>query len=720
MQRPGSGSKFYLNQLLTSSSTENYNAFIGFISTPEGFEDFLVTIKDNYTLSIIVLKNYVQSWIESKTLCMYYSDEFIGTIINLSITNTLNRNSQVLLSEYFHILSTNCLVSENILKSLIDNKLFILIDGVFRKYTLLSRSDALYTEIIRSVNMFFPVFQHYFFSPSVIQEVEAAYQLVIIEAKKTLENFDVSTIKPSLKSTINHEFEYLLNIFYSLTFQDIHPLFEDNCIYFFKLFFVLFDQNQEIINKIFNLFISKYPEICNFDLITLTLCRMNCLEGLSVNTLTQAVSYSSTYSNVVIAFLQKTLDTEIDDDWLTETQNIVRGNDVKRGFVHRLIRQINPNPFLFRKEAMFFVASILKVKDVNLILEAQKAISDISVKNHTPLSSYSNNTQLSIAFSAFRYLLNIKEYVDIDTSCLYTDLKFMGLKYLCSSMRSKEDVHKKILYNKLVESTISHSSALESPNVDANGHIQIPILYKRALEIFPMHYDEFSSELIFRIVKSYPAYITEDLYNTLRFHLQKVMQISSISLSFLFEILYECAIRLNKFDFSIVETIFKEESLETYNLCFFYLSILTSLGYVRKEIVFQILGQDAIWQYKDCHPGLACLLLAAYNKGFVNKEQMQGSVGVFEGFDKIFLYSKGGFELPLDTLSVEERYLVLGILDTNWLVENFMNKKYARAVVAKMIKSKVSKEACEFVLSKNSINIEHEIYPHFITKYFDF
>lgn len=686
-----SNTDILLKKILECPSEQNYSEMIKFIST-EGLGDFISSIKKNNTLSFIFLKNYVEKWIDSGILQNFYSEDFIIFLIEC-YQNTKEGGSVRNLNhlcDFFEILSNRNLISENIVKILINIRAFPLLDAIFKKYTVQPRSNALFIEIKRNIELFFPIFKELLFSPDVIQTVEREYSNINM----------TSMIHSTTKPKIEIDQEYILSIFYSLVYQDIHPLFEDNVEYFFKVFFVLFDQNQGVINKIFDLFISKYPEITNFSLIILTLTRIDSLDGLIVNTLTNAYGYSKCHSEAIISFLRRNLEVEMDDDWIANTQNIIRGNDPQRGFVHKLIRLLNCKVDEFEEEARLFVATILKVRDcvdmaINII---QKDIQFNTTNDGL--------CKKETVFTAFRYLITVKEYVPCSFSYLDTDIKYICMKYMANYLKSKDSFHKDALF---LNNNMESINTLLMPYFN-----NINKITRQVEETL----DEFSSELLFRITKTNERLLDESIYSFIMKIFQNLVNIPHTSMIYLFDIFISVSIRLKKYNLQLVETILNQEMIDLYNLCFLYVSILIKETDIKTSFIIHILSQNELWNAREVHSGMCFILISSVEKGIITRIQAEKAVKFLDGYLKTVAMFKLG--IKDETSMMEEKYLINDEFDGNWFVENFINKKYTRIFIKKMMKDgRIDSRIKQAIVEKNVENIENENILHSIIAYFD-
>lgn len=697
-----------LKKILECPSEQNYTEMIKFISSG-GFEDFISSIKKHNTLSLIFLKNYVEKWIEAGILQNFYTEDFLIFLIECYVEGAAaaKRSNLSHLCDFFEILSNRNLISENIIKILINIKAFPLIDAIFKKYTVQPRSNQLFIEIKRNIELFFPIFRDLLFNPDVVTIVEKEYRNINT----------TNIIHSSAKPRIEVDQEYLLSIFYSLTYQDIHPLFEDNIEYFFKVFFLLFDQNQEIINRIFDLFISKYPEITNFSLIILTLTRIDSLDGLIINTLTNAYGYSKCHPEAIVSFLRRNLEVEMDDDWISNTQNIIRGNDPQRGFVHKLIRLLNCKVDDFEGEAKLFVATVLKVRDcvdIAISIIQKDGIGDLynqllpreTISSSQPRETISSSQLMprEIVFTAFRYLITIEKYVPCNLSYLNTDIKYICMKYISNYIKSQDTFHRNSLFL---------NNNMEAINTTTDM-LDINKITKQIEETL----DEFSSELLFRVVKTNRRLLDENLYSFILRIFQNLVNIPHTSIRYLFDVFISASIRLKKYNLQLVETILNKEMIDLYNMCFLYVSILVKETDIKSSFIIHILSQNELWNSREVHAGMCFILISSVEKGLVTKFQAEKAVKFLDGYLKTVARYKLG--IKEETSSMEEKYLINDEFDGNWFIENFINKKYTRLVTKKMMKDgRIDDHIKQAIVEKNVENIEYENILHSIIEHFD-
>lgn len=708
----GESTQKLLLNILENPAGPAYTTLCSNIATGTGYNDFVQNLKNNNSLAFIFLKQYCQSWIDSGSMQALYSEEFVLLLLGqCSLDGAVKSSNKFYVGEFLEVLSTNYLITEHILVLLVEQRNFPFLDSVFRKYTTHPRSNRLFTEINRSIELVSPVFRELYFQESVVREVQAEYQKVIAKAQQVCMSPGTGFIPGNGIGLFSDE--HVLSIFYSLVYQDIHPFFEDNAEHFFKVFLILFEreENKRIINNIFDLYITKYPEFTNFELIIVTLSGSGCADASLIGTLTKAFNYKRVFPELATSFIQRALKTTangtLNEDWLQSTRNILKGMDVDRGCFHKLIKLLSPSVYAFEGEPMFFVASVLKYKDMHIVSIASQLV-----------NQYSEDKEL--VFSAFRYLVAIQEYGVCNLAYLDTDLKFICMKFISNSMRSVDSYHKNTMIHRVNMMSFGHNPDIESvPNSPVFGiweHDVLSLVLGKCLKTVE---DEFSSELLFRIVKNDSSLLTSELYEFLTRLFGSINSIAIASVTYLFDIYNLLTIKLKKTNLGLVECILNSELVDLYGLCFYYLSILIRETTIRQSFVVQVLGQDALWSTKELHLGLSCMLISAYEKGIASKKNIQSICGLLEGYPRILVLHKtgvrsGAFE------SAEENYLVNGVFDSEWFLGNFIGKKYTRLVLkAVMQDAGIDRRTKEEVFLKNCVNMEYEVVPHSLTRYFD-
>lgn len=696
-----------LLSILENPTGPAYSAMCSALSTEAGYSDFVQNLKGNNSLAFIFLKQYCQSWIDSRTMMFLHSEEFVLLLIDLCAQGSVKNSNMFYVGEFLEVLSINYLITEHILSVLVEQRNFVFLDNVFKKYTIHPRSNRLFAEINKSIELVAPVFRELYFQESVAKEVETEYQRIVANAQQAC----MSGESMGSRSTALFSDGNLLSVFYSLVYQDIHPFFEDNAEYFFKVFLILFEkeENREAINNIFDLYITKYPELTNFELIIITLSMARCADASLVGTLTKAFDYKRVFPELVTSFVKRALkdtDSTIDDDWLQNTRNMLKGIDIQRGCFHKLLRLLSPSAYAFEGEHMLFVASVLKYKDMHITGIASQLV-----------SQYSDDKEL--VFSAFYYLITAQEYGLCNLGYLDTDLRFICMKFISSTLRSRDSFHKDAMFRYVNTMSFVHGSDIESvPSSPALGdwdHDALALVLGKCLGTA----DEFSSELMFRIVKNNSNLLTAELYEFITRIFGSISSIAISSATYLFDVYNLLTVKLKRINLGIVEHILNNDFVDLYGLCFYHLSILIKETAIKQSFVIQVLGQDALWSFRELHPSLSCMVISAYDKGMIGKESIQSICSILNGYPRVLVLHKTGVRTGV-LESMEENYLVNGVFDSEWFVGNFMDRKYARLVLKAMMQDgRIDRRVKEEVFTKNRMNMEYEVVPHSIARYFD-
>jgi len=717
-------SNSFLLKILQNPNSSALSELCSFICTEPGYRDFIESLKNNNSLSFIFLKQYVSSWVESGTMQMLYSEQFVMFLVEGY--PTFKKANQFCVSEFVGILSNNWLISQNILILLINSRNWECVEKVFEKYRNLPRSNNLFLEIMKSIESISPVLSELFL---IKPKPEGAPS---IEAEQ--ENALLTNITPTI-----------INILYSLVYQDIHPFFEDNAEYLFQVFLLLFQkqENKEAINSIFDLFMTKYPEFTDYDSVILALCNMDELDPSLVNTLTKAYGYKRIKRDLIIEMLKKVLIIkDLDnssEDWLLRTRNILQGNDIERGCAHKLIQLIQPDVYAFEGEVMFFVASVLKYKDSNILEISSKVISssfvdENGVKKGESSASGFRDFNLGdpldklILFTVFRYLISIQEYnslINLNFFILETDLKFVCMKYISNFMKKFDNYHTKQILSKHLDQVI--------PNPIKLTDTQLELIFKECLRTSePI--SEFAAELLFRITKLSDDHLTLQLYNFINLVFDSINSIFLQAVNFLFDIYISLSIKFKKFNLGIIEYVLNNELTDLYAHCFYYLSVAISQTSINQQFISQILSKEVLFSVSDLHNSLCFIAVSAFKVGIISKDQAMRISEHFKGFTKtifIYLISKENnilndsyFQEKIREyardLECDIRYILTGEFNQQWFIENFLNARLARVIVKKIFKdSTIDKAIAKEVLLKNIKNIEYEGIFHSIIDYFD-
>ncbi|KAM0680503.1 hypothetical protein GINT2_001191 [Glugoides intestinalis] len=263
-----------------------------------------------------------------------------------------------------------------------------------------------------------------------------------------------------------------------------------------------------------------------------------------------------------------------------------------------------------------------------------------------------------------------------------------------------------------------HDSDLASISSKSIASI-LKIDFNRVISILEQNLDEFSSELLFRLIKDNESILSPQLTALLCKLFVNILQIPLNSLCYLFDIYILLTIRFKQYNLSLIERIFNEEMFDFYNLTFLYISVLIMENAIQESFILQILSQDELWKSKDLHTGLAFIIIAAAKKQIISTEQAESASRLLSGYLRILILYKLSLQLPGEYIP-EENYLINNIIDSTWFLENFMNKKYTRLVLKKLAKDQsIASEVRILIIEKNLRNVEYEFTLHSIIKFFD-
>lgn len=657
-----------------------------FLATENGLDDLMENLRAGNPLAFIYLKQSIGGWVEARANAGLYSSDFIAFLISVA-----TRPTRHYVCEYMEILSVHGRITRSLTAQLVRGRCFDMLESVFKKYTEAPRTNELYTEIKDSIAEMTAVFNDVYFDPLVAKEVDACTR-----RPGGPQQADVVSITRTSPLFFDG---HLLRVLHSLVYQDIHPYFEDNSDYFFKVFSVLFEsaENRETVLKIYDLFTTKYPDCTNFTLLITTLSRTDALDGSVMNVLTKAFGYRNSHPDMVVQMLQRVLAYRLDEeDMETYTRDVLRGIDTSRGCAHKLIKLLyavysTGIVYHFSGESALFVATVLKHRDAGFV-EAAKQL--IARPNNEPTA----------VFSSFLYLISVNEVGDENCSLEYlnTDCRFICLKYLSLLLRKNDAFHRRRLGHGMKTQT-------DGPPLDGILPVLTGLIAEKA--------DEFSCELLFRIVKSREPLQTAGLYEFITTVFDRIDRIDATSLAYLFDIYNLLTVKLKRFNLKIVENILNNELSDLFALCFFYLSILVQETDLPKGFIMNILGQDTLWTEGNIHLPLVLMLVSAYKRGMVAEPHVLGVCGCLSPYHTGILLSKCGIRRPVE--GAQLNYIVNGVFDAGWFLDNFIDKKYCRIILNKMAADRgMDAGVAGTVADKNMRNIEYECTLHSVVCYF--
>ncbi|KAI5151145.1 hypothetical protein ENBRE01_1928 [Enteropsectra breve] len=706
--------------------------------TEDGFNDFMENITANNPLAYIFLKQYSLPWLCENTHEVYYSPRILDFLVK-----NVSRSNEGYLAEYFHILSINRMLSFSFIKGLVSNRKWQLLEGVVKKYLICPRSAELFSEINAVIEIMIPSLKDAYFSPERIAFVEGHF----LQLKDKLLNESSSILEPPANDNSAFFDIHLINIIHYLLFQDIHPFFEDNSVYFLKVFATLFslESHRETLLKIYELYSTKYQDCADYVSIIISLGRMEEMDATAMKIITscyanlkKSTSYESEIyttedaektTRLLIKMLKNTLILDIGEieDILTYTKDILQGNDVKRGASHQLIKLINPAISTFQGEPSLFVATVLRSADPFFVDGCRTVISQPSADE-------------TLAFSAFHYLISVKKYFSCDISYFQEEssCRFIAMKYLSLFYKSTDRYHmNRLNMNHLNMNHLScvlnmqSNSSLYSAD-DSDLMINRDSIFVFLIsELETKHINEFNSELLFRMVKAYPELLNSKLMDVLSGAMLHVESIGHTSLVWLFDAFLLVSLKFKKFSLDFVQKIISNELVDSYAYGFYYLAVLLtySSGAVDPSLVVNILSTEAFWAERELQMAMVVLLIAAHKGGLVGEghvrgvhsllqeEREDGKACRFSDYLCLVLISRCGLQIDASDDPVK-RLMADGAFDRQWFLENCMEKRYARLVIKQMLRINAG-DVVNQVIEKNINGIEYEAAPHGIIVAFD-
>lgn len=588
---------------------------------------------------------------------IYNLNDFLLFLCNLTVKKT----SAFYVKNYFDNLSRENNISETIIDLCIENRRYDLLDSIFLKYRDMSRSNQLFYEIKNNIQKMIPIFTNFLKEPNPV-DIE------------------------------------LLSIFYSLVYQDIHGFFEDNVDQFFNICYILYPYDSNNIHNIFELFISKYQELTNFEIIINTLCTKGNGNDMFtiIKIITKAYSYKQVNRHLIVTFIDRLLET-ISVEMTEEGTTAALDKTDKRSQIVELITLLKPTPSECTNKTCLYQMGVLKYRSNDIINQCLNLINN---------SKIIEPNEYNMKFDAFLYLIEIKYFVFASMEYLKTPLAFIAAKMTVEYLKINTNFHlKNLQINIFRHSQILHSTEnLIENKIDAN-------ILNSLFYINQHHLDKYTSMLLFYFVKENLTVESELIYNYISLVLNKIELISNItSRGVLFDLYILLGKQLNKFDVKLISKIIKDELTEVYHLLLYY--IAANIDKIEKEFVLNILQKTAFYEEKTMHVPLSCLIAASYQIGYINREQVI----------KINEYIKSeilDYKLKLTNTSTIELYYLTCDVFSQDLIHNFLNKKYARAVIKKMISENINEKILLDIIEKNKKSIEYEYTLHSITILFD-
>ncbi|KAF7682602.1 hypothetical protein TCON_2173 [Astathelohania contejeani] len=582
------------------------------IMTKEGLDELLGLLNQNDTLAFIFFKNTVSLWLNQHRinhvifLISFLPDNIIdlinktglvnfnillATIENLSFYNLIN----------FDLVDKLCALS---LKEGVEIEIIVrylqVLKSIFIKYEKQTKSDELYTEINHAI--------------------ESCKELV----KKFLDEYYTNEI---------------LDIFYLLSFQDLHPYFEDNAGYFFNIFFRLYQtyesQGRNYLGdastehgklcRIFNLYLVKYSGVIDIEALAYLLLENSSIPSpeyfyLTVANLIKKIKDITPHTPKIIeiimdAALLKTRELEevLADPIRYSKDSLALHNDnrsivkeifqactrfpsLKEELKEQLLSDKNILPNLFEEERRIYIFMIMKhsYDKVKFFLE-------------NPLLYDSKLEQDSfelLLITCFRTYIIRRDY-----SLLYLMPTYIELR-----QDKPYSLLSQYYFSRAVDSL---SNTIIHPTL-----ISVDSLFDKGI-------NEFSSGLLFSL--AYNEYSTgqgimfsENIANCIINLIDS--DLSSLtnydSYFYLFDILGFMVLRHVNIPriIALTEKILNLNIIELYDLNIYLVSIIARCMDVNPSYLTSLLTYQHLWNDKRMVFPLCCLASSFYERGFVTDE----------------------------------------------------------------------------------------------------
>ncbi|TBT98931.1 hypothetical protein CWI39_2212p0010, partial [Hamiltosporidium magnivora] len=605
-----------LNDLLIpSKKIDAENELEKLISTSNGQEELKTLLKENCTLAYVYIKNITSIWLTTNQ-----QSKVVSVVLPLqdtlyccvAIANDVNFN---ILCSYLEFLSKKEFLNKNFafllieqlsihpLKDIKFRRCLKALRAIFKKYEVLSRSDDLYSEIIRTVTLF----------------KGAIFNLLIAKLSN-----DPDIVIPSL------------DIFYSLVFQDIHPFFEENSEKFFNTFFILFHSEiyQSRLCDIFKIFILKYADCINIEtLLEVLLNNTHSYEYNQYNLILLLIKRRQIhvlrknlqqiiYVISVGAIMSKKEMTVLYEDPISYIRSV---QVLKQDSFRSVIFDICTCMTLFLKDE--FIIPFLK--SLNLEKDPLKQERDIFLcmvmskytgnLNNTIYSLLNGNTSDNspLVVTCLRYLLLIENYEILDLSSVLKHLNSSFTYYFCILFLTKYLKNGKDRFinqeNKIYLSNPGVINVVENKleNLD----------------------EEFSCEFLLQLYYVYkiPYFCTKNYLIFLIEKLEKnMLNVGSYTAYFnLFDLIGLFLIRGIFFYDEIqlfCQKILSKEVTELYSMTFCLLSILIRRSKKKLTYLVDLVCQKQLWLSKELIFSLSVLCVALYDDKMIDKNFIESLV----------------------------------------------------------------------------------------------
>lgn len=614
----------YLRDVLNPTKRESAEKELERLcSTEEGMATLVALMESNNSLAFIYLKNIVNVWIRDNKAHQIHRLvlPFKNTLLScLFASSDVNFN---ILCSLLEILSMNYLLWPDFVQSIsqllngseADSDVFVrcikTLKSVVRKYEVLPKSNQLYMEINQ-----------------VVSTIDRTMYALLIENKPK---------KPS--STL-----VLLDIYYSIIFQDIPTFFEENAYQFIDMFCSLFP-NEELQGKlceILNLFILKYPECIDLGKVLDAVLRdtkeyeyskfqllYSILKKRHIGILRPFIGriLSTIYSGSIISEVERGI---LKDDPLRYTRNILTlEGDVYRSTIYEMLSLLIklfgdqvvyalrdlmvPGSSALEEERNVYLCTIMH-KSLNEYIRP-RVVGYISSEKDCPFYDV-------LVISSFRFLLITKDYslrdFDLPSKRISrgNDAAFITMHYLSNALKTHIEGGK----GKLEELPISESFVKRVEDF---------------MRVGPE--DEFSGTFLSALVKRFylkgmDAYVFSTQFTSFALgeierNLETVGNYHAYCCFFdILGLILRIAPGMQANMVPTVQKILNKEIVELYSLTFYLLSIIVRKGNMNLDTLVYIVSQEQLWKCNDIVLSLTCLTTALYEKKALGPQFVKGIV----------------------------------------------------------------------------------------------
>ena len=638
------------------------------------FPLYAASLQAQNVLAFIYLKNMTNYLIKNDPSAVRYITSHRRQLTNLIYTSSA-QNFEILLSFYDALSVSGYLwpefcrdVAQNL--SAASARTVRVYSVVFRRYEVLKGSEELYLEINDNIELL----------------KDRLFGRILDQASfSQVENVDE-----------------LLNIFYFLIYQDIHPYFESNMDRFFLCFGTVFERSSKALRRIFVLCISKYSDCVDvYGILRLCLGRPE-MDAVIVQILKRRdfPRLRGYYEQLAAHVLQKRgKPQDLSDDPLGYTRSALCGPRdeilavLENTEFKRILFGSFPGSFAdtFRND----VSPCLERPGIPAemsVLELERLI-DVCAQLKTPVKiesvisccSSTPEGQL-LLFTCVRYLLVLGQRVALDPllaethpSCAYIVMHYLSEeKGLRPSQRDAEIALRHLndeYSSRLLFLTVRASTVSASPLGDRCLGIDRALIETCGAER--------GGAVSLDCVKIDHARILGGILGFL-YNLREVG--NTLPYFYLFDTLGLLASSTNYMQLlKLANHILTRGTEELYHLCFYLLSLLVKFGFDASGLLEIIRARQDLWA-EDTLVLPMCCLLAALDKG-AERTFVHALIDYLlqkKSSAAYFLIARTTYPVP-EIPDAEERLCVgvyrRGEIDLSHVRENYISPRNVRKVV---------------------------------------